>query len=279
MKLSRFFTALGVSLCALSINTASAAFLAGDTLYVDFGPSTKTTNGNADGLIMPNGGTSFNSSAGNSTGVADTYGIYWNNAIYNLQDTAPTPSAVTNLITSTNVGTGVGITFSNGWQANGFQNGGLVAPDSSLLGPIASKNATGDYFFVNGNTATLTLTGLNPALTYNFQIFATRETTEVRTSLYTITDINGLHSLSLQTSGPGIGANGYNGNNNKFANFTGLVPTGAGTITMTVASATNNFAYIGTMQVTAVAVPEPGTVALLGAAGLTGLVVYRRRRA
>lgn len=284
MKLSRFLTALGVSLCAFgSIHTASAALLAGDTLYIDFGPSTKVNGSNQpDGLIMPNGGTSFNSGAGNSTGVADTYGIYWNNAILNTSNGGGNvPGSVANLINSTNVGTGVGLTFSNGWQANGFNNGGLMAPSSSLLGNIASQNATGDYFFVLDNSASMTFTGLNPALTYNFQMFGTRQETAIRTSVYSITDINGLHSFTLQTSGPGIGAGGYNGNNNTFATFSNIVPDNSGNITLSLVGGTaaSKFGYIGTLQMTANAVPEPGTITLLGAAGLTGLVIYRRRRA
>lgn len=275
MKLSRFFTALGVSLCALgSIHTASAALLAGDTLYIDFGRNDVT-----NGIIMPSDAT-MNAAAGNSTGVADSYGIYWNNAWMNSAVVGGiTPPSVTNLINSSNVGTGVGLTFTTGWQSNGFNNGGLLAPSSSLLGNIASKNATGDYYFVQNNSATLTLTGLNPLMTYDFKMFGTRETTEVRRTLYTVTDINGTHTFTLQTSGAGIGAGGYNGNNNTFANFNGLVPDGSGTITLKVESAiAGNFGYLGTMQVTA-AVPEPSTIALVGAASLAGLVIYRRRRA
>jgi hypothetical protein len=277
MKLSRFFTALGVSLCALgSIHTVNAALLAGDKLYIDFG-RTDTSNG----IAMINGGT-LNAAAGNSAGVADTYGLYWNNAIINTANGGGNvPDPVVNLINSTNVGTGVGITFSNGWQSNGFNNGGLLAPDSSLLGPIASKNATGDYFFVLDNSASMTFTGLNPALTYNFQIFGTRQITTVRTSVYSITDINGLHSFTLQTSGPGIGAGGYDGNNNTFATFSNIVPDNSGNITLSLVGGTaaSKYGYIGTLQMTANPVPEPGTITLLGAAGLTGLVIYRRRRA
>ena len=279
MKLSRFFTALGVSLCALgSLHTASAALLAGDTLYIDFGPSTKVNgSGQPDGFIMPSTAT-INAAAGNSTGVADGYGIYWNNAILNTANGGGNvPGSVANLINSTNVGTGVGLNFSGGWQANGFNNGGLMAPSSALLGNIASQNATGDYFFVLDNSASMTFTGLNPALTYNFQMFATRQETAVRTSVYSITDINGLHTYTLQTSGPGIGASGYNGNNDEFATFTGIVPDGSGNITLTLVGGTaaSKYGYIGTLQMTAV--PEPGTLTLLGAAGLTLLVIRRRR--
>lgn len=240
---------LGVLLSAASAN---AAITAGSSIFIDFGPN------------AINGGVVTTSPALN--------GIYWNNATTNVL--APGGGAVTSpssLVSSTNVVTGVSLTFSNNWQANSA--GGLVAPSSALLGDFAVGTVANDYLFHNngdsGTNATITINNLDTALTYNFKIFATRENTETRVTQYTI----GATSVTLQTSGTGIGNAGYNGNNNQFATFTGVSPNGAGSITLSLTGSVTSFAYIGGLQLTAV--PEPGA-ALLG--GLGGLLLLTKRR-
>jgi hypothetical protein len=276
---------LGLLLVSAALSqSASAAINSGDALYIDFGRNEVGAPGSgSNGVIMPTNGT-MNTGAGNSTGVADGFGHYWNNAWMNTANVnGNTPASVTNLITSANVGTGINLSFSNGWQSNGFNNGGLVNPSSSLLGDFASTNATGDYFFFNHSdplapaSVSMTFTGLDISLSYNFKIFATRDTMEVRKSQYSITDVNGLHTFTLQTSGAGIGAGGANGNNNTFATFTNIVPGPGGTITLSLTNAaTSGFAYVGALQLTAV--PEPGSVGVMFAIGCAGLVVLHRRK-
>lgn len=275
LRVSLGLAVVGLTLCQTSL----AGLNIGESLFIDFGK-----NDGSNGIIMPANGT-MNVNAGNSTGVADSFGHYWNNAWTNTAGAGGPvpPDPLVNLVSSTNVETGIDLIFSTGWESNGFNNGGLLSPNSALLGDFASKNATGDYFFINkpftaGQTgiATMTFFGLDPSLVYDFKIFATRETTEVRRTLYSIDDINGTHEFLLQTSGAGIGAGGYNGNNNTFATFSGIVPDELGSITLTVKVDTSDFAYIGALQLTAV--PEPSTVMLLGAAGVFGLIIFRRRR-
>lgn len=279
MKTRTFLTSLALSLSAATLPLANAAINPGDIFYIDFGK-----NDVNNGIIMPGEG-SMDINAGNSTGVADSYGIYWNNAWTNTAVAGgPTPpEAVMNLITSTNVVTSVFLTFSKGWESNGFENGGLTNPNPALLGNFASKNATGDYFFINKpytegqqGIASMTFYDLDPTLTYNFKMFGTRAENEVRKTEYSITDINGTHQFLLQTSGAGVGAGGANGNNDTFAYLTGIVPDETGSITLTVRVAESNFGYIGAMELTAV--PEPSTTLLLLAAGSGAWIVYRRRR-
>lgn len=273
---------LGVALVGLSLCESQAAIQAGDTLLIDFSRANGT-----DGQIMPNAGT-MNTGAGNNTGIADSKGNYWNNAWYNSNSLSVAPPSVTNLITLNNVGTGVDLSFSKGWEANGFNNGGLKDPayiDPDLLGEIAFVNATGDYFFHNaGNSgalgyATMTFSSLNPNLTYDFKIFGSRlatSGTDVRKTLFSITDANGTHSFELQTTGTGIGAAGYNGNNNTFAYLEGIVPDEFGTIELKVSVLQGGYAYINTLQLTAV--PEPEMYGIAAAAGCLALIMTRRRR-
>lgn len=270
---------LGVAVAGLALPlTSQAAIKAGDTLLIDF-----SRNNGSDGQIMPDAGT-MNSSAGNNTGVADANGNFWNNAWITNNNVGVAPNSVTNLITKSGKGTGINLSFSTGWEANGFNQGGLKDPariDPGLLGDVAFANAVGDYFFINkgvrpSGTATMTFSGLNPLLTYDFQIFGTRDTDQIRRTLYSITDVNGTHTYLLQTSGPGIGTDGYNGNNDEFAFLTGIVPDEFGNITLTVSAHTSDYAYIGTLQLTAV--PEPGMYGIAAAAGCIALIVARRRR-
>jgi len=276
----------GFTLCAALIGfaliqTSQAAINAGDTIYIDFGK-----NNELDGIIMPYDA-SMDTNRGNSTGVPDSYGNYWNNAWTNTATAGGPvpPDPLTNLVTSTNVDTGINVTFSKGWESNGFRNGGLTSPDFDLLGEIASKNATGDYFFINKpftedqlGVAFMTFSNLNPALTYDFKIFATRETTETRITEYAILDLNGnvVQSTLLKTSGSGIGAGGYNGNNDTFAYLTGIVPNEFGEITLRTKVIQSDYAYIGTLQITAV--PEPEIFSIIAAIGCLVLVMARRRR-
>lgn len=247
---------VGAGIC----QTASGAIKAGDRLLIDFGPSTVPSDGSP--MVSP-----------------DSNGLYWNNAIMNQRNAKGNrPPDVVNMVTTANVATGVNITFTNNWQMNGNDAGGLLDPNPSFLGDLAQVNATRDYIFLNtsdsGSSASMTFSGLNPLLTYDFQIFATRRETNVRTTRYSITDVNGLHTYDLQTSGPGIGAGGYNGNNDELAYLTGIVPNEFGEITLTLSSPTNNFAYIGAMSLTAV--PEPHEMGLAIAMGCLVLVAVRR---
>ncbi|RYD31713.1 MAG: hypothetical protein EOP87_14200 [Verrucomicrobiaceae bacterium] len=244
----KFIALLGLFLTA----PAHAAITAGTSIYIDFGPN------------AVNGGVVTTSPA--------TNGIYWNNAGTNvLAGGGGTPTAPADLVSSTNVATGVNLTFSNNWQANSV--GGLADPTSALLGDFAVGTVTTDYIFHNkadsGANATITINNLDTSLTYNFKIFATRDNTQTRITQYTI----GSTSTTLQTSGTGIGNGGTNGNNNQFATFSSISPSGTGKIILSLTGSVTDFAYIAGLQLTAV--PEPGA-ALLG--GLGGLLLLSRRR-
>ena len=184
----------------------------------------------------------------------DGYGHYWNNMGPSAGSVAQN-SSITNLVNATNGLTTVAVrVLSTTFQCNGILNGGLTAPDPALLGAFANATATEDYFFVNGTAATgsLRIGGLNPALKYDLRMFATRNTsaTDTRTTKYAVTDTNGMHSITLQTSGPGAGsaARPY-GNDDTIVALVGLAPSTSGELDLAVTEASGSFAYLGILQI------------------------------
>lgn len=218
----------------------------------------------------------------------DSNGNYWNNLTStNYADVVlpggPGSTSLSNLVDTSNTSSSIGIVLNAGsvvWRSSGIANGGLNAVIPAL-GNLAVQTATQDYYFImggNGSNATLTLTGLDPSLTYNLGLFGTRgDTDEVRTTRYAIADLNGTQTFDLQTSGPGIGVNGgfpnNNGNDSTVVRFENLVPDASGELELTVSIVNGGYAYLGAIELTSV--PEPGSV-LLG--GLGGLVLLTRRR-
>jgi PEP-CTERM motif len=252
-----------ITLTALLIATNDAS---AQSILIDFGP---------DGVSNVNGAT---------TASPDVNGNYWNNM--DSPNSVANGLSVMNLVTANDTATTVGVKItSSTWLSNGTAQGGLLNPDPSLLGIFAIPTVTEDYFFIqtSGTTGTLQINGLDPGLTYNLSMFGTRTTsaTDTRNSIYSVTDVNGLHTVTLQTSGPGAGtaANPY-GNNATIPTLNNLVPNASGDINFTLAIGANsgsNYAYLGALEITAV--PEPTTMALAGLGGLAMLLVVRRRRA
>ncbi|HEX7653646.1 MAG TPA: hypothetical protein VF607_09075, partial [Verrucomicrobiae bacterium] len=208
-----------------------------DAILMDFGRH----DGGVNGAVTPS---------------PDAYGQYWNSM-------GPSTTAVavntlaTNLVNVTNGPTTVAIkVLSTTFQCNGIQNGGLTTPDPAWLGSLAIATATEDYFFLNNGSAgvsgTLRIAGLNPAKKYKFSMFATRNTdaSTIRTTKYSVTDSNGLHSVTLQTSGPGAGsaARPY-GNDDTIPVLNGLVPDASGNLDLVVSEVAGLFAYLGLLEI------------------------------
>ena len=193
---------------------------------------------------------------GIDTSSPDVNGNYWNN-LGVTTGTVPEGLAIANLVAIDGSPTPIGLTVvSTNFQCNGTQNGGLLTPHYALLGDFAVGTATEDYFFLNNGSAgisgTLAITGLDPTKKYNLSLFATRNTsaTDTRISNYSVTDSNGLHSVNLQTSGPGAGSTNYPyGNDHNIVSLNQLVPDATGELDLTVAEASGLFAYLGILQI------------------------------
>ncbi len=190
--------------------------------YLDFGPNDGTN--------------------GNATTSPDANGNHWNN----LNNSASTAPAVV-LNNQNGLATAYNVTVASNLSTNGINHGGLLAPEASLLDSLAIASATQDYFFVN-NSGALSFNDLNPERSYIFKIFASRNNNEVRTSAYAFAGANTVTG-SLQSSGPGLGGGGYNGNNSTLYVSEGVIPDASGTITLTITRDAGSFAYVNTMLV------------------------------
>lgn len=228
---------------------------------------------------------------GSPTASPDANGVYWNNATSTTHGGAVaggTGLSLANLVTTTNATTTISLAFSpdNGgpdatdqqWLSAGRANGGLIGSNPGLTIDgisIGVQTATEDYFFSEFGPATLTISGLNPNWVYDLSMFGTRNTTEVRITRYTVTDLNGTYMTTLQTSGTDLGGSGYHGNVSTIAGLDNLVPTAAGTLTLSIegSGANPRFGYLGVLGIS---VPEPGSAMLIALSAL-GLISRRHR--
>ncbi|MEZ6191312.1 MAG: PEP-CTERM sorting domain-containing protein [Phycisphaerales bacterium] len=193
----------------------------------------------------------------------------WNNVI-------PATTTLFATFDSTNTLTSIGFEITDTFFQTGepSQLGSEAPAGDAAAYPVS---ATDDYFF--GHTTAFAgadpnplgqfkLFNLDPTKTYNFTFFASRQTvTDIRDSSYDITGGNS-----------GSGVLDASNNNTEVLKINGIVPDGNNEIYVDVTPGPNNnnangFFYIGLMQVDIV--PEPASLSLLGAAGLT--LLGRRR--
>jgi autotransporter-associated beta strand protein len=148
-------------------------------------------------------------------------------------------STVTNAVNTNGMPIGLNLAITSPFV--GTQNGGV--PANNLYPTTAQENTV----YVGGaglaQTAQLLVSGLNPAETYNFQFFASRDVTDDRTSTYTI---NG-NTVSLQAAG----------NTTNTVALNGMVPNASGQISITVGhGASATYGYLGVMTITTAGAPN-----------------------
>ena len=248
MKLATLSTA---AICLVATSSASA-----QTILIDFGR--------------------HNGVDGNATVSPDVNGNTWNNLSQNGDFEIAAGFTASDLVDTAGNGTSVDVTTLDIFRSNGTLNGGLLAPDPTLLGDFAIPTATQDYWFVESNidNGVMVFSDLDPTLTYQLRLFGTRATDTVRQTNYIVTDANGASTQLLQTSGAGIGNNGvYNGNDDTIITFGSITPDANNSFSLELDIASGGFAYVGIAELSVV--PEPASLGLLGVAGLA---LVRRRR-
>ena len=153
------------------------------------------------------------STRGHKTTGKDANGNQWNNV-------SPT-SASSNVIAANKVftlrngsgtTTGARLTVVEKTYTNGIDAGGNNNPSADDLGDLAIKTATEDYVFIdNAEVRSFKLTRLDTDHCYRLFIYGSRNHTDNRATLYTISGQR-MWTGGQTTSGSDIGDEGYNGN-------------------------------------------------------------------
>jgi hypothetical protein len=212
----------------LLLTACTAVPLQAATVLVDFGP-TATTG-------QPQTWNHF-------SGTADNYGLV-------------------GLRTTTGATTTYNLTLTGG---------GVMHPGTESQGtgfsppaPFTPTTVYNDFIFMNEDR-TLVLSGLDPLLTYNIDLYAYLNRDSARTTRFTI---NGT-SLIIEPSS--INSPTYSG---QIASFSNLVPDDSGNLSIALSSTVKSNWILSAMQITSV--PEPSR-ALLLTAGLLMLGLRRQR--
>lgn len=224
-----------LTLALLASALSAQAQTAGRTFYIDYGQNNVANQGY-------------------KTEGADANGHYWNN-ICGKGTGAPDkayPQTIS-MIASDGTATDLRLQLSSRFSTNGYSNGGLQSPQASLLGDLAIESATQDYIFLEGNQdyAIIRFMGLDLTKGYKFFSFGSRTDTGTtgREATFHFRGLNqwqGDHKMG----GAGIGANGYNGNNNNVQESGIVFPDENGCIEMTIIKKTKSgMVHLNAMKV------------------------------
>ncbi len=262
-----------VSLMWVALGILGLGKLPAQVLLIHFGQSTTPALGSSQSIVEA--GVTYSSS-----NVTTDPSNYWNNVLATGQgflaagttNTTQFTSTetVSNLVTTTGTATGVNIAMGGSYYSGHFNASGVTS-GGPYIGNATSSSIVGDV----NDTPVITISGLNPSLTYNFTVYASRglSLSDVRTADYAFVGA---------TSGTGVldAAN----NTSNTALVSGIAPNASGVITLTITpDATNTNAtspgklfYLGDLQIQAV--PEPASVGLVACGGLVLLGVVMRRK-
>jgi lysophospholipase L1-like esterase len=229
MIMKKFVLLIGLAMAGLGL------FAQTNVYFFDFGPNDVTN--------------------GNITTNPDPNGKHWNN----ITNPSAMGSAV-NLVNQDSQATSAFLQVSSDFQMNGILNGGLLSPADSLLGEFAVATATQDYFFTT-NSSSLEIGGLAPGKGYVFSFFGTRNTSSTRITSFTLSG-NNSYTGNQQTSGTGMGAGGYNANNNSILLSDTVYADVNGKISLDVSVVQGGFAYLGCMKMVEIAANGGGNTAL-----------------
>jgi hypothetical protein len=196
----------------------------------------------------------------------------------NVSVSPPTSLSLLNSVDSTGASTGITVEVSGFF--NGSNQNGPVMPtgDAAIFSGQATRDNAFGHAAAFGNNpltpmGTVVFGGLDAsgATAYDFTFFASRTgVTDNREALYSLSGANS-GSTTLNASA----------NTSQVATAAGIIPNGAGVITLNVSPGTNNnsasqFYYLGAVRLeSSPAIPEPTSLVIAGLAGAT--LLYRRR--
>jgi hypothetical protein len=212
-------------------------------IYIDFG---KNNNG-LDGTL--------------TLGV-DQNGNYWNN-MYSNGD-GPTSGATNptlSLILSNNTGSGYLLEAGNTFSFNGVRNGGLLAPQASLLNDLAVATATHDYLFIQGEpNATLYFKNLNTSKRYRFSVFGSRiqSSGDPRIGILEISGANSIKGIH-QMGGVNMCGTGVHQNTKNIFVSDPIAPDINGKITLLLTKWLGGFAHINTIKLEEIEADQQAT--------------------
>ena len=234
----------------------------GQRILIDFGPS-DATNGDA------------------TTGI-DANGNQWNNwhAVSGGAKIV-TGEHKDGLVDSSGSPTGLSVTLTGDFTANGKQNGGLTNIPSLALGNLGITTATEDYFYTTADgiagggdddpNAGVMISGLNPNLTYDLRFLGSRDSAAIRQTSYRTFGTTTNAPVILQTGGSGTGINGGTANSQSVAVVSSIRPNAYGDLFVDVsavpqATVADTLAYLNAMEIVAITPYEAWT----RAKGLSG---------
>lgn len=208
--MKKIFIALSLLLCLTAKSQTTV-----QTFYVDFGEKD-----------VP--------SRGSLTSGVDKFGHYWTN-VHSTPSERCYPSdweLVNSKNTETDYVLGIGTYF----HTNGMKGGGgLLSPNSDLLGDLAVTTATQDYIHVEGfqDYNVIHFRHLDKSKAYRFSCFGSRVVADERGGTFEFHGEN-FWSDYMQMSGTKIGAGGYNGNNNRIIVSEPIFPDKDGHIALVI---------------------------------------------
>lgn len=195
----------------------------------------------------------------------------------NYNNVTPAQNPLFNVIDSTGAGTGIGLNI-GGFNELGPNLNGTQAPSGAAA--IFDIQATRDNLFGHSDNfnagsprplGEIELTGLNPALPYDFTFFGSRTgVTDNRETKYTVAGANSNFGL-LDASN----------NVSNVTSVSGVFPSAGGTILISVEAGPNNtngskFFYLGAMAMSVVPEPASGMLVIFGFVGLVAGARSRR---
>jgi lysophospholipase L1-like esterase len=186
------------------------------------------------------------------TGV-DAAGNRWNNVVApNGSPSTLNAGATVQLKSSAGEQTAYVLQVARAIRSNGGANGGLATPDTALLGDLAVGYATEDYFFLDGGMGKglFLFKNLDAEKAYKFYLYGCRAASgDQRGAIYSLSGKNGSHGSQLNT-GTGIGANGYDGNNDNVWESSPVFPADNGEIMLELGRLfSDQMAYLSALKV------------------------------